>query len=136
MISDAEFDEFLNAGLKAVSRFADDEFEKLARKVEYRLRRMPGGEHRNFWLAYCEEMQRGPSFLRDHFDFDIEKIIDFIVSELPHRQAVLLTIAAMWKVDALEGQDGDAVAPDLIRDQVFDAVRQRALDEEHDWITG
>jgi hypothetical protein len=128
----AEFEEFLLAGMKAISRYADEEFDRLARGVEYRLRRMPGGEHRNFWIAYCEEMQRGPSPMRSAFEYDVEKLIDFEVAKIPHRQAVLLTVAVMWETEEFEHQDGELVSTDLIKGRIFSALRQLALDDEHE----
>ena len=130
MIGDHEFDRFLNASIKAISRYAEEEYQRLARRVEYRLRRMPVREYRNFWHAYCEETQRGPSPLRAAFECDNEKIVEFVVSEIPHQQAVLLTMVAMWHADDFEAQDGDLASTEMMKERVSSALQQLALDDE------
>ena len=128
--------------MKAIRLYASEECERFAKKIEYRLHRMPASgvfgyaEHRNLWHEYCAEMQWGPSGLRDAFEIDIEKMIDFVVAEIPHRQAVLLTVAAMWDADELEGQDGDLRSDDHIRDEVLKALRQRAMDDYQEQYSG
>lgn len=135
--------EFLWTLRKAVTKFALEKSRVLARKIRYRLRRAPpsgifeGRDHRNLWDEYCLQVQHGPPQLESAWTASVEPLVDFVVEELPRREATLLTLAQRWEEDDFHnGLDSEEISPEGIRTLVLSALAELADERPQDWVTG
>ena len=131
---DEAFDTFVTAAFRALNDFAEHEYQTLARKVRYTLRRCPPshvyGEDfcpRQLWDEYCFEVQEGPTDqLEWSWEHTIQPLIANRIDQLPSEVGVLLTIASQWAVDDFEHQDGAVKSDELLARGVWIALRELA----------
>ena len=111
-----------HAGILEFSRTV---YSALVRKVIFRLQRVAASgvygddyHHKTLWDEFCHEVQDGPyDPLERAWDATIDPILDTIGNAIPHDEAVLLTIGAIWDL----GEDEEhlpsrpGAIPDLIR---------------------
>lgn len=143
----------------AVRRFTDARFDALAANVVAHLREMPAsglyGDVCNFqtvWDEYCYEVHEGPhesqweilggphDKMAAVWEPTIEPFITVPLEAIPDPEAVLLTIAAHWRLedcDESEGLDGSscllAANTDLlcrvVRSVIDTLARERDMSE-------
>lgn len=130
---------------RAVRRFSATVHARLARKVVFRLQRLPAsgifGDDlwaKSVWDEYCYEAQHGPTDARaDAWRDVLAPTIATVVDRLSHEEAVLLSIGAAWDLDEFELDLGDGVvAPDLIRSNVLSYLDRIAMDRRLDRFSG
>lgn len=134
------FENFRWAALRAISRFAGMEYQRLARVVREDIRGCPACgpyedyNYRNLWDQYCQEVVEGPSFMESAWEQTIAPHIVHRLTELSHTTAVLLTLSAQWDDDDFEGQDGGARDDDRLYQELALAT-SRLADQEpgHLW---
>ena len=128
------FDTFVTAAFRALDGFAEHEYQTVARKLRYTLRRCPPsyiyGEDfcpRHLWDEYCFEVREGPTpQLEWSWDHTIQPHIAHRIDQLPSEVAVLLTIASQWAFDDFEHQDGAVKSDELLARGVWIALRELA----------
>jgi hypothetical protein len=106
---------------KAVLLFSETRYAALARKVVFQLQRFEatgiyGYSHRTLWDEYCHERQNGPhdDELEGAWKATIDPFLNAVVDKVPHHEAVLLTISAIWNLDEEVETNAVVSAPDLI----------------------
>lgn len=122
---------------RAVRRFSEVAHGRIARKIVARLQRQRASgifgddiHPRSVWDEYCYEAQEGPhEQLTAAWDQLLIPIIDFVIGEVPHEDAVLLSIGAAWELGEHDLELGDGASfPELIRDNVRRHVHRIAAD--------
>ena len=92
---------------QAVRAFARSQFDACARKIVYRLRRIPTSgiygddlRHRTLWDEFCYERQQGPTdALQNAWQQAIEPHLESVIEALPTETAVLLSIYSCWNLE-------------------------------------
>jgi hypothetical protein len=106
-----------------VLAFAESRYAALARKVIFRLQRIEASgiygdddQHRTLWDEYCHEVQNGPyDMLEGAWRATVDPIFLNVIEAVPHQEAALLTVGAMWNLDRDVDMKGETpVARDLI----------------------
>ena len=110
---------------KAIRRFGEKKINELADRAIADLRKINAAgtygddyRHKTLWDEYCHEIQNGPTdMLERGWDDAVGSIREALIESIPSHEAVLLTIAAAWYMDAEDevGGAGDCPAhTDLI----------------------
>jgi hypothetical protein len=113
--------------LAAAFGFARGEWPRLARKVVYRMQRIPASgsfsedyRHRTLWDEYCHEVQNGPhGIMEEAWEVAVDGILAGVVDGLPPHSAAVLTIDA-----EAEFANGDEPGP-IWRDGLIDRLRRQ-----------
>ena len=136
--TDEDWNNALERTHEAVRRFARNEFDALARKIIYRMRRFPasgiyGGDvnHRTLWDEYRYEQHNGPSepLVVTAWDETLRPYFDEIVKSIPAATAILLSIYSVWELEDSLEICGSAW-PDGIRDVLEKSLIHEAMSNE------
>lgn len=128
-----KYSEFLWQLPRALSAFAEQEFEQIAKKVRHTLQRAPASgtfgvsTHRNQWHEYCYHAHFGPPELDWAFDDLVDRQIDYRLEKLSAQTVLLLTAAQQWEVEEFDTDQTLAVSLSLLRRGVRTALDRLAL---------
>lgn len=92
---------------KVVRNWAEEELERLARKVVYHMQRQSASgiwgddyAYKSLWDEFCHEVQEGPtSLLESAWDQTLHDSLEAIQLRLPRETMTLLSAFAAWELD-------------------------------------
>lgn len=121
-MSDGRTPDLADRALDAAITFALKEWPRLARKVAYRMQRIPASgifgddyRHRTLWDEFCHEVKNGPhDQLEEAWEITLDGIMAGVVDDLPPHVAAVLTIDADLEYEAA-GDSGTIWRDGLLR---------------------